>query len=50
MIDVQNGKSSSASELCKAVTSALRAALHNSEACAVGCLSEINRQIKHAGK
>ena len=47
MIDVQNGKYSSAFELSKAKTSALWAALHISPAYAVCSLSEINYHIKH---
>ncbi len=50
MIDVQNGKYSSASELSKAVTSAQRAALHNSTAYAVSGLTEINHRTIHARK
>ena len=47
MIDVQNGKYSFASELSKAKTSALGAALHISPAYAICGLSEINHHIKH---
>ena len=47
MIDVQIGKDSSAYELCKAKTSALRAALHTSPAYAQWGLSEINHEDKH---
>jgi len=48
MIDVLNGKSSSASKICKAKTSALRAALHISPAYAICGLSEINQRLQHA--
>ena len=48
VIDVQNGKYSSASELSKAKTSAMRAALHISPAYAVCGLTEINHPTKHA--
>lgn len=46
MIDVQICKSSSAYELCKAKTSALRVALHTTPAHAYGGLSEINQKLQ----
>ena len=46
MIDAQIGKSSSAYELCKTRTSALRAVLHTTPAYAYGGLSEINQKLQ----
>lgn len=48
IIDVLIGKSSFASEICTAETSALQAALHISPAYALGGLSENNHQLQHA--
>ena len=50
MIDVQKGKYSSASEICKTKTSASQAVLHISPAYALGGLSEINKQLQHAAE
>ena len=48
IIDVLIGKSSFASEICTAETSALQAALHISPAYALGGLSENNHQLQYA--
>jgi len=50
MVDVLNGKYSSASEICKAKASALRAALRISPAYARNGLTEINQQLQHAAR
>ena len=50
MIDVLICEDSFASDICKAKTSALRAALHISPSHARGGLSEINQQLQHAAE
>lgn len=50
MIDVLICEDSFASDICKAKTSALRAALHISPSHARGGISEINQELQHVAE